>query len=175
MCLSVIVKPRQWRCPGSLVAKFECYLPVTPRLPKWSLPMRFLDQILYAFLIYLCILQVTPVSSPLISLPPYLVKHNTQYEYRPAITVFTMTFEPADTRKPNKIHLAPKDIDPAVDLTMYSFHDTPPFWTRGIFFTWHVSQNSKRWTSLLYLQTERYTSTRCLVDVTGGVIAEGPV
>jgi len=111
--------------------------------------MRFLDQILYAFLIYLCILHVPPVSFPLISLPPYLVKNNTQYEYRPAITVFAVTSEPVDTRKPNKIHLTPKDIELALVLSIYAFRDTPPFWTRGIFSTWHVSQNSKRSTTLL--------------------------
>jgi hypothetical protein len=87
----------------------------------------FLDQMSYVFLIYICILHVPPVSSPLILLPPYLVKNNTQYEYMPAITVFTVTSEPADTRKPNKIHLTPKDTDPALVLSMYALRDTPPF------------------------------------------------
>ena len=63
--------------------------------------------------------------------------------------MFTVTSEPADTRKPNKIHLALKDIDPAVVLSVDAFRDTSPIWTRGLFSTWHVSENSKRSTSLL--------------------------
>jgi hypothetical protein len=62
---------------------------------------------------------------------------------------FTVTSEPANTSKLNKIHLTPKDIDPALVLSLYPLRDTVPFWTRGIFSTWHVSQNSKRSTFLL--------------------------